>query len=118
MQKLEVGMEVCTIIHRRFTNDYRYEFSKVVKVTPKRATLANGDILTNELVSDSYSKKLVFKTYGNDNRDNYTFVTPEILADDKAIKEQQKISLWFNSKKFTHEEQAIIYNTFQQLNKL
>jgi hypothetical protein len=118
MKKLEVGMEVCTIIHRRFTNDYRYEFSKVVKLTPKRATLANGDILNNELVRDNYSKNFVFKTYGNDNRDNYIFVTPEILADDAAIKERQKISLWFNAKKFTSEEQAIIYKQFEQLGKL
>lgn len=116
MQNIEVGMEVCAVHSSRTSNRYSYIFTRVVKVTAKRATLENGDIVNNEQIERLGS--LYFESYGKCKNQYYRIVTPEILADHAAIEETTKISLWFYNKKFTAEDKAEIYKLFQQLNKL
>lgn len=120
MQKLKVGMEVCAVHHVGYRNEYSYYFTKVVKLTAKRATLENGDVVGNEEVPKYENGKidLRFESYGKRRFDFYRIITPEILADHEAIEEAKKIERWFNAKKFTAEGKAEIYKLFQQLNKL
>jgi hypothetical protein len=116
MKKLEVGTEVCAVHSSRTSNRYSYIFTRVAKVTAKRATLENGDVVNNEQIERHGG--LYFESYGKCKNAFYRIVTPEILADHAQIEETTKINLWFFNKKFTAEEKAAIYKQFEQLGKL
>lgn len=118
MKKLEVGTEMCIKYYDRWEQEYSYGFSKVVKMTAKRATLENGKVLNLE-PNTSNQGEIYFKTFG-DGRDYqyWFFATPEIHAKQKAYEEKKKVCLWFDAKKFTAEDKAAIYKQFEQLGKL
>ncbi len=104
MKKIEVGTEVCAVHHVSYRNEYSYYFTKVVKLTAKRATLENGDVIIIE------PKDSRFESFGKSKFGYYKIVTPEILADHASIEQKKKIERWFDAQKFTFEQKKKIYN--------
>jgi hypothetical protein len=111
MANIEVGTEMCLPHYDRWTKEYSYSFSKVAKLTAKRATLENGKILNLDPLQDSNRNADYFKTFG-DGRDYecWYFATPEIHAEQKQHEYKNKIQRWFDTQKFTFEEKEQIYN--------
>jgi len=115
MQKLEIGTEVCAVIRSTIRNSYSYRFTKVAKLTAKRATLENGDVVVNETVMDWDKTGYIFNAYGNSAHNTYKIVTPEILADHTSMEHKKKIERWFDTQKFTFEQKEKIYNLLNEL---
>jgi hypothetical protein len=118
MEQLKVGDKVCLVKIQRIGVGTSYSFSEVERLTKKMAVLKNGTKLINE-PKTKYSNNNIpkFSEYG----DSWTFwqrTTPEILEACKKEQQRNKISNWFNNRKFTDEEKAIIYNTFKEPNIL
>jgi len=107
-QKLKIGDEVCIKIHQRFGNKFRYEFDTIERFTKTQIVLKSGIKLINEESKD-YIGNLCFSQY----RDRYTkwyIATKEHHLEHEKEQNRQKISNWFDSKKFTDEEKLNVYN--------
>ena len=116
MDKLKVGDKVYRTSSLGFTNFTQYQFSEVIRLTNTQAVLKNGVRLVNE-PRMGFTDSIGFSEHGQ----RFAMWYPqndEILQEAKAEAMKVKIYNWFFKRKFTEEEKAIIYKTFESLNKL
>lgn len=117
MEQLKVGDKLYNKQHQQWGNNVYYNFSTVERLTKTQAILSNGTKLVNEPKFDNWSKTIGYSVYG-DSWNKWHIETPEILEEANKEKTRQKIVNWFKNRKFSEEEQFIIYNTFKTINQL
>lgn len=117
MELLKVGDKVYEKTHQRYGKNVYYNFSEVERLTKTQAILSNGKKIINEPSKGHYDNLIGYPTYGN-RWNKWHIVTPEIIEESNKEKTRQKIVSWYNNRKFSEEEQFIIYNTFKTLNQL
>lgn len=117
MEKLKIGDKVYYKKHQQWGNNVYYTFAVVERLTKTQAILSDGTKLVNEPKFDNWSKIVGYPTYG-DSWEKWHIETPEIIEEANKEKKRQKIVAWFRNRKFSEEEQFIIYNTFKTLNQL
>ncbi len=96
--------------------NHHYKFGTVERLTKTQAVLSNGVRLINASKKDWFGNS-GYQVYG-DSFVEWYLETPEILEDHSKIKERQMINLWFDKRKFSHEDKRIVYLKFKELNLL
>jgi hypothetical protein len=115
-QKLKVGDKVYSIEHEQWGNNIYYIFATVERITKTQAILSNGVRLINE-PKNNYHNNIGYQTFG-DSWKWYHIQTVEAIEESKKENKRQDIVRWFKNKKFTEEEQFLIYDTFKNIDKL
>lgn len=114
MELLKIGDKVYQKIYSRWSDNIRYNFATVERLTKTQAILSNGTRLINEPVKGHYDKIVGYSTVG-DRWDKWHIETDEILQEAKAEREKQIINSWFEKRNFTNDEKRIVYLKFKEL---
>jgi hypothetical protein len=117
MEKLKVGDKIYIAETSRWSKRINYVLDEVVRLTKKQAVLSKGRKIINEPTTEWNNKETCFSEYGDRYR-KWFLQTEEVLIKVKAEKERQFIEQWFSNKKFTDEEQKLVYVKFKELNLL
>lgn len=117
MEKLKVGDKIYVAEKSKWTKRINYVLDEVVRLTKTQAVLSKGRKLINEPTTEWYGKETCFCEYGDRYR-KWFLQTEEVLIKIKAERERQFIEQWFSTKKFTDEEQRLVYFKFKELNLL
>ena len=117
MEKLKVGDKIYIAETSRWSKRINYVLDEVVRLTKTQAVLSEGRKIINEPTTEWNNKETCFCEYGDRYR-KWFLQTEEVLIKVKAERERQFIEQWFSAKKFTDEEQRLIYLKFKELNLL
>ena len=107
--KLEKGDKVYFANRYRLSEDIKYIFEEVERLTPTQAILTNGARLKNKITKD-WNGNLCFIEHGD--REKWYIVTDKVLEDAKKEAQRQKTNSWFSKQQFTDEQKQQIYNLF------
>lgn len=117
MEKLKVGDVVYLKEHSRWSNNINYAIATVERLTTTQAVISGGKKLVNEPIQDWYDKSIGYREYGNHyHYTHWHILTDEIREEIKTEQERRKICNWFEKRKFSDQEKAIVYAKFKELN--
>ncbi len=117
MEKLKIGDKIYIAETSRWSKRINYVLDEVVRLTKTQAVLSKGRKIINEPTTERNNKETYFSEYGDRYR-KWFLQTEEVLIKVKAERERQFVEQWFSNKKFTDEEQRLIYVKFKELNLL
>lgn len=117
MEKLKVGDKIYIAETSIWSKRINYILDEVVRLTKTQAVLSKGRKIINEPTTEWDNKETCFPEYGDRYR-KWFLQTEEVLIKVKSERERQFIEQWFSNKKFTDEEQKLVYVKFKELNLL